>query len=58
MGEVLMAEWFDLPDNARDVIWAWMHKDYLPALQSAQGVAWVGHYEMAIYRRRAAKEGD
>ena len=46
MGEVLRAEWFDLADGARDDAWAWLHGEYLPAVQPAPGVAWVGHYEI------------
>ncbi len=57
MSEVLMAEWFDIADDARDGVWAWMHKDYLPALQSAQGVAWVGHYEIVALPDRPYIEG-
>jgi hypothetical protein len=57
MGEVLMAEWFDIADDARDGVWAWMHKAYLPALRSAQGVAWVGHYEIVEHPDKPYIEG-
>jgi hypothetical protein len=57
MGEVLMAEWFDLDDAARKDVWAWLHKDYFPALQAAQGVAWVGHYEIVKLPDRPYIEG-
>ena len=57
MGEVLMAEWFDIADNARDDVWGWMHKTYLPALQTAQGVAWVGHYEIVAHPDKPYIEG-
>lgn len=46
MGEVLMAEWFDIADKARAETWSWMHDHYLPALQATQGIAWAGHYEI------------
>ena len=46
MSEVIKAEWFDLSDDKRADAWAWMHNDYFPALQAAQGVAWVGHYNI------------
>jgi hypothetical protein len=57
MSEVLMAEWFDLADDKRQDVWSWMHADYLPALQSAQGVAWVGHYEIVKLPDRPYIEG-
>jgi hypothetical protein len=57
MGEVLKAEWFDIADKARDGVCAWMHEDYLPALQSAPGVAWVGHYEIVALPDRPYIEG-
>ena len=46
MTEVLKAEWFDLNDDNQKDVWQWMHESYLPALQSAQGVSWVGHYDI------------
>jgi hypothetical protein len=46
MSEVIKAEWFDLSENFRGDMWSWLHNDYFPALQSAPGVAWVGHYEI------------
>ena len=46
MGEVLRAEWFDLAEDTQDEVWAWLHKEYLPALCAADGVAWIGHYEI------------
>ena len=46
MGEVLRAEWFDLAEDTQDEIWVWLHKEYLPALCAADGVAWIGHYEI------------
>lgn len=46
MSEVIKAEWFDLADETRDRTWAWLHDHYLPSLQSAQGVGWVGHYDI------------
>jgi hypothetical protein len=57
MGEVLKAEWFDIAEKARDATWAWMHKEYLPALQSASGVAWVGHYEIVALPDKPYIEG-
>ena len=57
MSEVLRAEWFDLADGARDGVWAWMHDEFLPALQSAQGVAWVGHYDIVEQPNRPYIEG-
>ena len=45
-GEVLRVEWFDLAEDTQDEIWAWLHKEYLPALCAADGVAWIGHYEI------------
>lgn len=50
MGEVIKAEWFDLdtPDDPAGggETRAWLHDSYLPQLQAAPGVAWVGHYEI------------
>lgn len=46
MSEVLKAEWFDLDDTTRDDTWRWLHDAYLPAVQSVQGVSWVGHYDI------------
>ena len=57
MGEVLMAEWFDIADEARDGTWEWMHNSYLPELQSVQGVAWVGHYDIVAHPDRPYIEG-
>jgi hypothetical protein len=44
MSEVLKVEWYDLADAGRDAFLAWCHDSYLPALQAARGVSWVGHY--------------
>lgn len=57
MGEVLMAEWFDIADDARAKVWSWLHDDYFPALQSAQGVGWVGHYEIVPHQDKPYIEG-
>lgn len=57
MGEVLRADWFDLADDKRGAQWAWMHGEFLPALQSASGVAWVGHYEIIAHPDRPYIEG-
>ena len=46
MGEVLRAEGFDLAEDTEDGIWAWLHTNYLPALCAADGVSWVGYYEI------------
>lgn len=46
MSEVIKAEWFDLADGTRDETRTWLHDHYLPTLQSAQGVGWVGHYDI------------
>lgn len=57
MSEVIKAEWFDLaPDNKAET-WAWLHNDYFPALQAAQGVAWVGHYDIVAQPNRPYIEG-
>lgn len=57
MGEVIRADWFDLADEDRDAHWAWMHSEFLPALQSAPGVAWVGHYDIIAHPARPYIEG-
>ncbi|MGJ8609599.1 MAG: hypothetical protein ACSHWY_00800, partial [Octadecabacter sp.] len=57
MGEILKAEWFDLDDVTRGETWKWMHDTYLPALQAAQGVAWVGHYDIVELPDRPYIEG-
>ena len=57
MSEVLRAEWFDLADGARADAWAWLHDEYLPALQAARGVAWVGHYDIVEQPDRPYIEG-
>ena len=44
MSEVIKAEWFDLDDTDRAATLDWLHQTYLPAVQSASGVGWVGHY--------------
>ena len=49
MGEVLRADWFDLADAERDTHRAWLHARFLPALQSAPGIAWVGHYDIIAH---------
>ena len=46
MTEVLRAEWFDLREEEHNSVCSWMHDAYFPALRSAQGVAWVGHYNI------------
>ena len=46
MGEVIKAEWFDLGEDKKHKFWSWLHNEYLPKMQSAQGVSWVGHYEI------------
>jgi len=57
MGEVLRAEWFDLADDSKADTWAWLHDTYLPALRAAQGVAWVGHYDIVEQPDRPYIEG-
>ena len=57
MGEILRAEWFDLDSDTRADTWTWMHEIYLPALQAAQGVAWVGHYDIVELPDRPYIEG-
>ena len=34
-----------------------MHDEFLPALQSTQGVAWVGHYDIVEHPDRPYIEG-
>ncbi|WP_424934250.1 hypothetical protein [Amaricoccus macauensis] len=46
MGEVILAEWFDLDEGCRAETWRWLHDVYLPAVQSAPGVCWTGHYDI------------
>jgi len=46
MGEVIKAEWFDIEKDKKYEFWTWLHNEYLPTMQSAQGVSWVGHYEI------------
>lgn len=57
MGEVLRADWFDLADEDRDKHWAWLHDEFLPALKTAQGVTWVGHYDIIPHPDRPYIEG-
>ena len=57
MGEVLRADWFDLADNDRNAHRAWLHAEFLPALQSTSGVAWVGHYDIIEHPERPYIEG-
>ncbi|MDA0240177.1 MAG: hypothetical protein O3A84_09150, partial [Proteobacteria bacterium] len=57
MTEVLRADWFDLPDGTRNDFWSWLHGEFLPALQAAQGVAWVGHYDIVEQPDRPYIEG-
>ena len=57
MSEVIKAEWFDLADATRADTWAWMHEEYLPALQASPGVAWVGHYEIEPQQDKPYIEG-
>lgn len=46
MSEILRADWFDLADDTRADVWAWLHGEFLPALRNASGIAWVGHYDI------------
>lgn len=46
MSEVIKAEWFDLSEDSREDTLRWLHDSHLPATQSAQGVSWVGHYDI------------
>lgn len=57
MGEVLRADWFDLADAERDTHRAWLHARFLPTLQSAPGIAWVGHYDIIAHPDRPYIEG-
>lgn len=57
MSEVIKAEWFDLADENKASIWDWLHGEYFPALQAAQGVAWVGHYDIVEQPDRPYIEG-
>ena len=57
MGEVLRAEWFDLQKNTRDETWKWLHELYLPTMRSAEGVSWVGHYDIIEQPNRPYIEG-
>ena len=45
MGEVLRAEWFDLAEDTQTKFGLGYIK-YLPALCAADGVIWIGHYEI------------
>ena len=44
MSEVIKAEWFDLDDGSRTDTLDWLSKAYLPKVQAASGVGWVGLY--------------
>ena len=46
MSEVIRDDWFDLADGVRNDMWAWLHSEFLPDLQAADGVSWVGHYDI------------
>ena len=52
MSEVIKAEWFDIAKNKREKVWSWLHNEYLPQMQSLQGVSWVGHYEIEKHQNR------
>ena len=47
MDTAIKAEWYDLADADREEFLAWLHGDYLPALQAEPGHIWVGHYDRA-----------
>ena len=57
MSEVLRADWFDLAGGNKDAFWGWLHETFLPGLQSASGVAWVGHYDIIEQPDRPYIEG-
>ncbi|MDG2033842.1 MAG: hypothetical protein P8J29_07890 [Rhodospirillales bacterium] len=57
MGEVLRAEWFDLAVDTQNSTYAWLHDAYLPAMCAADGIAWVGHYEIVEQPDRPYIEG-
>jgi hypothetical protein len=57
MSEVIKAEWFDIAKDRRTEVWSWLHREYLPAMQAAQGVSWVGHYEIEKHEDRPYIEG-
>ncbi len=52
MSEVLRADWFDLSDDDREAHLTWLHGVFLPALQAASGISWVGHYEIIAHPDR------
>ncbi|MEM7464815.1 MAG: hypothetical protein AAF362_19260 [Pseudomonadota bacterium] len=57
MGEVIKAEWFDLSEASKAECWAWLHETYLPAMRAAQGVAWVGHYDIVKHQDKPYIDG-
>jgi len=57
LSEVIKCEWFDLNTDTRDQTWRWLHENYLPAVQSAQGIGWVGHYKIVELPNRPYIEG-
>lgn len=46
MSEVIKVEWFDLDEGTGADTRAWLHNDYLPAVQASAGVGWVAHYDI------------
>ena len=57
MSEVIKAEWFDITKSKKEMFWSWLHNEYLPKMQSLQGVSWVGHYEIEKHQNRPYIEG-
>lgn len=47
MDTAIKAEWYDLAEGDREDFLAWLHGQYLPALQAEPGYIWVGHYDRA-----------
>jgi hypothetical protein len=57
MDTAIKAEWYDLDDADRERFLAWLHGQYLPALQAKPGYIWVGHYNRAPARGASLPPG-
>lgn len=57
MSEVLKVEWFDLSDGNKDDTCRWLHESYLPSVQAAAGVGWVGHYQIVQNPKKGYIDG-
>ena len=45
MDQAVWAIWYDLQDQTQSEYIDWLHKEYLPILQSRPGFTWAAHYQ-------------